>query len=83
MPDTLSYEPWPNFQAEFIVKDSVTIGVMIGGKHRGNIEISLTATKEEVLEIARSQEFVKRNLEGKTVKQEIYVPGKILNLVLG
>jgi leucyl-tRNA synthetase len=83
MPDTLSYEPWPKFQAEFIVKDSVTIGVMIGGKHRGNIEISLTATKEEVLEIARNQEFVKRNLEGKAVKQEIYVPGKILNLVLG
>lgn len=83
MRDTLAYEPWPTYMPEFIAKESVTIGVMIGGKHRGNIEISLKATKEEVLELARAQDFVKRNLEGKNVKQEIYVPGKILNLVLG
>ncbi len=83
MRDTLAYESWPTYKPEFIAKESVTIGVMIGGKHRGNIEISLKATKEEVLELARSQDFVKRNLEGKNVKQEIYVPGKILNLVLG
>jgi leucyl-tRNA synthetase len=79
----LAYEPWPEFNASLTLDQTITIGVMIGGKHRGNLTISLEATKEEVLAMAQNQDFVARNLEGKSLKQIVYVPGKILNYVLG
>jgi len=81
--DTLAYESWPVYREELTIEDQVTIGVMIGGKHRGNLTISLDATREEVIAFAMEQEFVKRNIEGKSIKQQIYVAGKILNFVLG
>jgi leucyl-tRNA synthetase len=80
---SLAYETWPEFNASLTLDQTITIGVMIGGKHRGNLTISLEATKEEVLAMAQNQDFVARNLEGKSLKQIVYVPGKILNYVLG
>ncbi|MEI8025541.1 MAG: leucine--tRNA ligase [Pseudomonadota bacterium] len=80
---TLAYEPWPEFDDSLTQDQTITIGVMIGGKHRGNLTVSVDATKDEVLLQANSQDFVVRNIEGKVVKQVIYVPGKIVNFVLG
>ena len=56
------------------------IGVQVNGKVRGSVEIATDATKEEALAAAR--EAVAKQLEGKTIVKEIYVPGKILNFVV-
>jgi leucyl-tRNA synthetase len=55
--------------------------VQVNGKLRGTLEVSKTATQAEVLALARALDSVQRNIEGKSVRKEIYVPGKIVNFV--
>jgi leucyl-tRNA synthetase len=78
---SLAYEKWPEFDATLVVDNSVVISVQINGKLRATIEVAKTASQNEVLELAKKQDAVVRNLEGKTIRKEIYVPGKIVNFV--
>lgn len=78
---TLAYEAWPTYDPALIVEDSWVVSVQVNGKLRGTLEVSKTATQTEVLALARALEAVQRNIEGKTVRKEIYVPGKIVNFV--
>ncbi|MDF1882650.1 leucine--tRNA ligase [Sulfurimonas sp. SAG-AH-194-C21] len=65
---------------EVFIEDSITLGVAINGKNRGEIEVDLTATKEEILTLAK--EKVKKYLEDKTIIKEIVVPKKLVNFVV-
>jgi leucyl-tRNA synthetase len=80
--DTLAYEPWPKFDPSLVVSDSVVVSVQVNGKLRGTLEVSKTATQADVLAAARALETVQRNIDGKPVRKEIYVPGKIVNFVV-
>ncbi|MDQ7043308.1 MAG: hypothetical protein Q9M34_07220, partial [Sulfurimonas sp.] len=62
------------------VEDSITLGVAINGKNRGEIEVELDATKDEILELAKAK--VSKWLEDKTIIKEIVVPKKLVNLVV-
>jgi leucyl-tRNA synthetase len=72
---------WPEFDPKVLQSDEVKIGILINGKPRGEALVAKKATQDEVMEIAKAQERVLANLEGKTVRKVIYVPGKILNIV--
>jgi leucyl-tRNA synthetase len=78
---TLAYESWPTFDQSLITDDSWIVSVQVNGKLRGTLEVSKTATQAEVLALARALDSVQRNIEGKSVRKEIYVPGKIVNFV--
>jgi leucyl-tRNA synthetase len=78
---TLAYESWPTFDQALIAEDSWVVSVQVNGKLRGTLEVSKTATQAEVLALARALDSVQRNIEGKSVRKEIYVPGKIVNFV--
>ena len=78
---TLAYESWPTFDQSLITEDSWVVSVQVNGKLRGTLEVSKTATQAEVLALARALDSVQRNIEGKSVRKEIYVPGKIVNFV--
>ena len=78
---TLADEPWPEFDPAALLDDTVTIVVQIMGKKRAFLEVDRGATKEEVLAAAKANEHVIRHLEGKTIVKEIYVPGRLVNLV--
>jgi leucyl-tRNA synthetase len=78
---TLAYESWPTFEQSLITEDSWVVSVQVNGKLRGTLEVSKTATQAEVLALARALDSVQRNIEGKNVRKEIYVPGKIVNFV--
>ena len=56
------------------------IALQIGGKLRGKMQVAINASKEEA--IAQAKEVLASRLEGKTVVKEIYVPGKIINLIV-
>lgn len=71
---------WPKADESKLVQDSVEIALQIGGKLRGKMEVSKDATKEEAL--AQAKEVLASKIEGKTVVKEIYVPGKIVNLIV-
>ncbi|MCX6117219.1 MAG: leucine--tRNA ligase [Proteobacteria bacterium] len=79
---SLAYEAWPTFETALTVDDNMTISIQVNGKLRGTLEVSKDATQPEILELARALETVQRNVEGKTIRKEIYVPGKIVNFVV-
>ncbi|MGJ8141124.1 hypothetical protein, partial [Klebsiella pneumoniae] len=55
----------------------------VNGKVRGKITVAVDATEEQVRERAGQEHLVAKYLDGKTVRKVIYVPGKLLNLVVG
>ena len=78
---SLSDAPWPEFDPSALVEDSATYAVQVMGKVRGTLEISKAAGKDEVLAAARELPNVARFLEGKTIRKEIFVPGRLVNFV--
>lgn len=79
---SIAYEPWPSFDESKLVKNEVTIGVSINGKVRDSITLSKTASQEEAMKLALSSEKVSKWTDGKTIRKIIYVPGRILNIVV-
>jgi leucyl-tRNA synthetase len=79
---SLAYEPWPKFEPALYEVNNVTLSISVNGKMRGTIEVSKTATQEDVLAAAKALDGVKRHLDGKQIRKEIYVPGKIVNFVV-
>jgi leucyl-tRNA synthetase len=80
--ESLAYHPWVEFDESLCVDETITMGVQVNGKARGEITISADATQEVALAAARQVERVQSQLDGKTIKKVIFVPGRILNLVV-
>ena len=76
--DTIAYEAWPQFIEELTVEDAIEIAVQINGKTKGVVKVSKDADRDTVL--AAAKDAVKEKLTPNIVK-EIYVPGKIVNIV--
>lgn len=81
--ESLALVSWPEYQAELDYEDSKLIVVQVNGKVRGKMEVPTSATKEDIVQRAREEVNVARYLEGAKVRKEIYIPDKVLNLVLG
>ncbi|MFK7739797.1 MAG: leucine--tRNA ligase [Planctomycetota bacterium] len=75
----LGYAPWPTVDERQLVDDEVEIAVQVLGKVRARVTVATGAAKDVVLAAAR--EAVASWLEGKDVKKEIVVPGKLVNFV--
>jgi leucyl-tRNA synthetase len=75
-------EAWPLFDVSKLEKDLFVYAVQVNGKLRGEIEVSKDMSKEDILQLARSQENVKKWLDGETVKKEILIEGKLVNFVI-
>ena len=80
--DSVHLASWPQVDEAAATRDSVTIGVQVSGKVRGQVQISRTASHEDVVAAARAEVGVAKFLEGKETVKEIYVPGKIINIVV-
>lgn len=78
---TLAYVSWPSFDEALAKDDLITVAVQVNGKLRGTLEVAPDIAQADVLEMAKADENVKKFLTGAIVK-EIYVPGKIVNLVV-
>ncbi len=74
--------PWPRFDPAKLVAETVKVVFQVNGKLRGEAMLPVGASQTDALAAARDHERVKPFLEGKTVVKEIYVPGKILNIVV-
>ena len=80
--ESLAYEPWPPVDEKYLVNETLTVAVQVNGKMRGRIEVASDAAEADVLSAAKADENVSRYLDGKSIKREIYVPGRIVNLVV-
>ncbi len=74
---------WPSYDPALCVDDVLEMAVQVGGKVRGRIELSRNANEQEAVAAALGDINVQKFTDGKTVRKVIYVPGKILNLIVG
>ncbi|MCR4894280.1 MAG: leucine--tRNA ligase [Eubacteriales bacterium] len=78
----LNETSWPEYDENKIKEDEIEIPVQINGKLRARITVPAEADQDEVIAAAAVDETVSRLTEGKTIVKEIYVKGKILNIVV-
>jgi leucyl-tRNA synthetase len=79
--DTISYEAWPTFDESKLVDDVVEIVIQVNGKVKHKLTVPTGASKEALEQLAMDDEKVKEQIEGKTVRKVITVPGKLVNIV--
>ena len=77
----LSLAPWPEYDENKTVDDEIEIAVQICGKLRATIRIPRELPKDEAIAAAKADEKIAAMLQGKQIVKEIYVPGKIVNIV--
>lgn len=77
----LSLSDWPTYDASKTVDDTIEIAVQICGKLRATIQIPREADQTTAIAAAKADGKVQAALEGKTIVKEIYVPGRIVNIV--
>lgn len=80
--ETIAYEKWPEYDEAAIVEDTVTIGVQVNGKVKGTVELAVDEEEATANEKAKAIPSVAHAIEGKTIVKEIYIKGKIMNIVV-
>jgi len=78
----LSETEWPAYDEEALIRTECELVVQVNGKLRDRIWMAMDAPEEIAKEKAFASEKVKEHIEGKTLRKVIYVPGKIMNLVV-
>jgi len=71
---------WPEYDAEALVTETITMVAQVNGRLRGSYEVPKNITKDEFLALVKRDERIGQHLEGKTIVQEIFVPGKLANI---
>ena len=80
--ESITYAPWPTYEEDKLVVSTIEIAVQVNGKVRGRMSINKDQEAESVKEQALALENVKAHTEGKEIKKIIYVPNKIVNIVV-
>ena len=79
--ESIAYAQWPTYNENKLVEDTIEVVVQLNGKIRQRLKVSRNASKEELESLALADEKVKAELEGKTIRRVIAVPGKLVNIV--
>jgi leucyl-tRNA synthetase len=79
---SISLEPWPVADSEIARADTVNIVVQVNGKLRSQVEVAQNTDKEIIESMVLDDPKVKRYTEGKAVHKIIYVPGRLINIVV-
>ncbi len=79
---TLAYEPWPKFDAQLLVEETVEIPVQVNGKLRDRIVVPAEASPAQIESAALASEKVKAFIGGKAVKKVIVIPKRLVNIVV-
>ena len=77
----ISYEPWPVYEEKYLVEDEVELVIQVNGKIRSKMVVPFNAKQEDIQD--KAIELIQSHLEGKSVRKVIYVPNKLLNIVVG
>ena len=79
----LNQTTWPSYDEKKLVLDEFEMPVQINGKMRGKVLMDMEASEEDAISAAKSDNNIFNHLDGKEIRKIIYVPGKILNIVVG
>lgn len=78
----LNQASWPSYDEDKLTFDSFEMPVQINGKVRGKVLMANDASKDDAIKAANEDDNIKSYIEGKEIRKIIYVPGKILNIVI-
>ena len=73
---------WPSFDASAAVDEELLVVLQVNGKLRGKVTVAAGADQESIQQAALADSRIQAHLEGKAVRKVIYVPGKLLNIVV-
>lgn len=79
---TINETPWPKYDEAKTIDDEIEIPVQFNGKLKAVVRAQREADESTVKEIVKNDETVKKALEGKTIVKEIYVKGRVYNIVV-
>jgi leucyl-tRNA synthetase len=82
-PGSLAYAAWPTFDEALCEEAEVEMPVQVNGKVRGKVRLPREVTEDGARAAALADENVKRHIGDKSVKKVVYVPGRILNVIVG
>lgn len=80
--DSIHRHSWPAWDEGLAAEEVFTLIVQVNGKVRDKVEVAATISEEEAKELALGRERIQRWLEGKQVRKVIYVPGRLVNIVV-
>lgn len=80
--DSVHKSNWPEYDEKYLVSDTMTIVVQVNGKMRAELSVASDAPQEVIVEAALSNDRVQPFIAGKDVKKTIYVPGRLVSLVV-
>lgn len=79
---SIFYASWPKYNEEKLTKTTISIPIQENGKLRDVVEVNVTDSNDEVVKKALEREKVKAFINNRPVKKYIYIPGKILNIII-
>ncbi len=81
-PYSIHLQSWPQFDADLAAEEVITLVVQVNGKLRARLEVPADITEEAAREAALSDDNVQRHIQGKKIRKVIYVPGRLVNIVV-
>ncbi|WP_431472521.1 leucine--tRNA ligase [Nonlabens sp. SCSIO 43208] len=81
--ESIAYADFPVFEEKYLVESSKKYPISFNGKMKFTLELPVDASKDELEKLVLENDKVKQQLEGKTIRKTIVVPGKIVNFVIG
>jgi leucyl-tRNA synthetase len=79
---TVHRDSWPKYDEKYLASDTMTIVVQINGKLRAELSVASDTGKDDIIAAAQAHEKVQVYTAGHEIKKSIYVPGKLVNLVI-
>ncbi len=73
---------WPVVEESLLVSDETVVVVQVNGKVRDQIKVAKDLTEDEVIKLAQGSEKVKKFILDQNIKKTVYIPGKVLNIVI-
>jgi leucyl-tRNA synthetase len=81
-PYSVHQQPWPEWSEELAADEVITLVVQINGKVRDRLQVPVDISAEDAKALALASEGARRHMNGKTVRDVIYVPGRLVNIVV-
>lgn len=81
--ESIHREKWPSFEENLTRDETIILAISVNGKLRDTISVTADIPKDEAVKLARESEKIQKWLEGKEIRKEIFVPGRMVNLVIG
>jgi len=81
-PYSIHQQSWPQYNPDLAAEEMITLVVQVNGKVRARLEVPADITEEAAREAALSDANVQRHVGGKEIRKVIYVPGRLVNIVV-